>query len=60
MKSAPSHSPSFRAAMMYMTGSVTLQTCADRYRISKATVHTALHRYRAAQRDIWPEDDVSC
>lgn len=59
MKPAPGHSPSFRGAMMYMQGSFTLSECAERYAVSITSVFKALSRYREAQLNIWPEDEVS-
>lgn len=53
-------SKSARAALLYMQGGVTMRDAADRYGVSPATVHSVLHRMRAAERGTWPEDEVTC
>jgi hypothetical protein len=51
---------SHKAMILYLQGGRTIRSCADQYGISGASLHTALTRHRAAQRNVWPEDEVSC
>lgn len=52
--------PSYKAALMYLEGGHTIRQCAERYGVSGAVVHVTLGRIRAAQINVWPEDEVTC
>lgn len=48
-----------KAALLYMAGDITVREAAERFGISGASVHQQLIRMRAAERNSWPEDEVT-
>ncbi len=59
-KTADGSSRAYKAMLLVMTGECTGLAAAERFGIAHSTVYHALAKYRAAQRSVWPEDEVTC
>ena len=58
-KLASGSSRAYKAMLLTLAGDVSVSAAAERFGIAPATVYTAIAKYRAQQRDVWPEDEVT-
>ncbi len=60
MRARGAAAASYKAALLYKQGGLTIRVCAERFGVSGASVHQALNRMRLAEINSHPEDEVTC